>query len=119
MQPLDVGRLAGLPEEVLLSQLGEALTGHTGPERSGQEEGEMRQRAEAWLTRNNARLRQLLCTPAVLEAARGNEFIEMATVADLIAAHLLKAPGAVIASVIVCRRGLQVLCAESPPQDGR
>ena len=93
-------------EAELLVSLGAALVGSLTRD---MEPHDLRARAEAWLRRNHARLRDMVCGhPALADLT--DSFVDVATLADILAAQISK-PTAFTVAAILLKRGLHTWCA--------
>jgi hypothetical protein len=105
-------RLWRAPEEELLANLGASLLGEGIG--FGMEDPLHRQRfAEAWLADRWDRIRDQVCSDpavrAILEAEPARRLLEVATVADALAA-LAGHPAVGVLAVIILRRGARRVC---------
>ena len=113
-----VDLLDDLDEEELYVELGKQLLGEGlsfGPE----DFARYKTFATTWLTEHIAQIRVAVCGKTAPKpgepAGRGDALIEAATVADCLAA-LCGKPAALVAAVILVRRGLDDLCNKDSDQ---
>ncbi len=104
-----------MTEDELLAALGAELTGTSTTYLRDGDLDDLQMRARNWLERNWRSLRKLVCGSPTVAAVRGDEFLELLAVADLIAETWLQRPGAITVAAIICRFGLTRLCSEDPP----
>jgi len=104
-----------MTQDELLAELGAELTGTSTAHLKDGELDDLRLRARNWLVRNWDALRKLICGNAAVTAAGGDEVIELLAVADLIVEVWLQKPGALTVGAIICKFGLNRLCAGEPP----
>lgn len=92
-------------EDELLLSLGAILAGGLARDTEAQD---LRARAEAWLRRNHARLRDTVCGhPALADLT--DSFVDVATLADILTAYVSK-PTAFTVAAILLKRGIRTWC---------
>lgn len=113
--PLTLRGLAELDDDELQFELGKQLLGEGLPFGPG-DSARYRRFAEKWLTDHLNEIRQSVCGAPSVVSIRSAEssvpLIEAATVADALAA-LYGRPAAMVAAIILVRRGLAALCRDA------
>jgi hypothetical protein len=108
----DLARLWSASEETLFASLGASLLGE-GIGFGIEDPMHKRRFAESWLAARWDEVRDCVCNDpvvrAVLEAEEGQRLVEVATVADALAA-LAGRPAVSVLAIIVLRRGAQRVC---------
>ena len=110
MDGVDLAEVRQMSADDLLLYLGMHLVAATEVPIRGNEQDDLRLRAENWLKRHWKELRQTLRDNPQVEALRSDETLLLVELATIIASHWITVPGAIYAAAIIVKLGLDKLC---------